>query len=56
MRFLYSPSNQQEDFHRTLWGIPVASTRETPKVMILEELMTLGAVHQEYWPMAIHPR
>jgi hypothetical protein len=40
-RFLYSPSNQQEDFHRTLQGIPLASTREIPKVTLLEELMTL---------------
>jgi hypothetical protein len=41
----HSPSNQQEDLHRTLQGIPLASTRETsgipPKVMVLEELMTL---------------
>jgi hypothetical protein len=42
--FSYSPSNQQEDFHpsdRTLSDIPLTSVRETPKVMLLEELMTL---------------
>jgi hypothetical protein len=41
VRFSSSPSDQQEDLHRTLKGIPLTSARESSKVMVLEELMTL---------------
>jgi hypothetical protein len=37
----HSPSNQQKDLHRTLQGFPLASTRDSPKVMVLVGLMTL---------------
>jgi hypothetical protein len=37
-------------------GNPPHFYQGNPKVMILEELMTLDAVHQEYRPMAIYSR
>jgi hypothetical protein len=58
VHFPHSPSNQQEDLHRTLQGIPrfyQGNPRDSSKVMVLVELMTLVLCAKSIgqWPFTL---